>query len=232
MKRRFKRTIRINIIGATCVAILATTGCASIANDTQSIGNAVGVKDRTTASAIGGGIVGCIGGAIGGAFKGGLVGVGIGCGIGGAAMATVAAVSSVKVQLDEQRKAQAALQAELSKTNAGLQVVLQTKTITDTGPTSKEVDAWDKTTVPLPENLVRVHSPEIAAVISKAGVLAAQSKGPTPVQIDVYSQEREHAWITSLLDTAIPNGSQVRYRWHQSVKPSLVLSPIPTPATK
>ena len=221
-----------SVIAVGLIATLLMSGCASVAGGTQSIGNTVGVKDRTMASAVGGGILGCIGGGLVGLAKGGLVGLGIGCGGGIAVGAAVSVLASEKVQIDEMRKGQAAMQTDLNKVQSGLQIVVQTKKVTETkqslvGTTSKEEDKFARLIMPLPMQAVHEHSPAIAAIVAKAGVLAAQSKGPTPVQIDVYSAARDHAWFSSILDVAIPDNSPVRYKWHEAKTPSLVLSPIP-----
>lgn len=227
----------------TAVALAATasftTGCTSLTDAGQSVGNHLGISNQSGAAATGGAILGCAGGgAIGaaiGAFTGHpLEAAAIGCGSGALALGYMSYAASVQKQLDNARAGAKAMQDQLSAMNAQQKAIVATKMVHDKDkdgkPTSKEIPAWDKTIVGLPPAGMKSHDPKVAALITKAGELA--SKSDKPVTIGVYVMARDADWVRGILDASIPNDNKAtRYMVHTVTSPSLAkleLTPIPS----
>lgn len=209
---------------AVSLALIAlTTGCAQISDTTSSIGNKLGIQNHEGAAAVGGGLVGCAGGAAI-ALVSGRSAIG-GCVVGGVAGAALSAFSAYQQDLDNAKKAVAELQAE--KVNAT--VTEKTVTVTDKNavgqPETKQVTALDHVNIELPRANLAARSPDMDAIITKVGKLAAGSH--TVETIDVYARtDADRHYIAGVLDKAIA-GSKASYHLHPGKDARLVLTPIP-----
>ena len=228
---------------ATLVALAATasftTGCTTLTDAGQSLGNHLGISNQSGAAATGGAMLGCAGGAAVGAAIGAFTGhplqaAAMGCGGGALALGYMSYAASVQKQLDNARAGAKVLQDQLTAMNAQQQAIVSTKMVHDQDkdgkPTSKEIPAWDKTIVGLPAVGMKTHDPRVAALIAKAGDLA--SKSDKPVTIGVYVMARDANWVRGILDAAIPNGNKTAsYVVHTVTSPAkakLELTPIPS----
>ncbi|WP_109479920.1 hypothetical protein [Paraburkholderia sp. C35] len=225
MKIRFKSAGTSATVLAVAVSVLGMSGCASIAGGSQAIGNAVGVKDRSNASALGGclagGVVGAGAGAIAGKnfFSAGL-GFITGCAAGGA----ISYAASVKVQLDEVRRQQAEINGTLASVRANQQAMVVTKLVNDPQHENHKIEAWDKTVVPMPPG----HGADVDAVLKKVAALTAASK-KVP-RIDVYVKRVDESAYSEILNAGL-QGTKVTFATHIVTKnPHLDVTPIPDPS--
>ncbi len=204
------------------VALAVTSGCATIDSTTQSLGHAVGIKNDNTASAVSGGVIGCGAGALIGHFLG--KSALAGCAVGGAA----GAIASVKIHQHELEKARAlAAEAEATK---GVTATVATKTVDakdDNGQPTK-TEALDKLTITLPGKDVQAHAPAVQRILVKAATVADSSAEQTTIEVKGTLAER--TWMTSQLRGAFKVDSTVKLIQTDAQVPSLVISPIPTPA--
>lgn len=204
------------------VALAVTSGCATIDSTTQSLGHAVGIKNDTTASAVSGGALGCGAGALIGHFLG--KSALAGCAVG----AATGAIASVQIHKHELEKARAlAAEAEATK---GVTATVATKTVDakdDNGQPTK-TEALDKLTITLPAKDVQAHAPAVQHILTKAANVADGSAEQTTIEVKGTLAER--TWMTSQLREAFKVDSTVKLIQTDAVSPSLVISPIPTPA--
>lgn len=191
--------IKTSII-ALSVALMFT-GCASIQSASQTVGNKIGIKDTTTASATGGAIIGCgIGGVVGYATG---AGIAQGCALGGVALGAVAGITAYQKQLDEAKK----VAEELSKENSDLKMViverdleLQTKdhdlkvaNARAENPTPKR--ALDKTVITMPKKKVAktVAKSNFQKAFDATAKVANQTPDPNKSTIKIYASKAEIA---------------------------------------
>lgn len=236
MRNNLKTSVTLVALAATASF---TTGCTTLTDAGQSLGNHLGISNQSGAAATGGAILGCAGGAAFGAAIGAFTGhplqaAAMGCGGGALALGYMSYAASVQKQLDNARAGAKVLQDQLTAMNAQQQAIVSTKMVHDQDkdgkPTSKEIPAWDKTIVGLPAAGMKTHDPRVAALIAKAGDLA--SKSDKPVTIGVYVMARDANWVRGILDAAIPNGNKTAsYVVHTVTSPAkakLELTPIPS----
>lgn len=149
--------IKLSIIALSVAAI---TGCSTIQSASQTVGNKIGIKDTTSASATGGAVIGCaLGGVVGYATGGG---VAQGCAYGGVLVGAVAGITAYEKQLDEAKK----VQEELLKENSDLKMSIiekdykieqkdnEVKVANDKAEESKRV--LDKTIIEMPKKAPKV----------------------------------------------------------------------------
>jgi len=227
MKIRYKSAGTSATILAVAVSVLGMSGCASIAGGSQSIGNAVGVKDPTMASTVGGCAAGLFGGAaIGAATKGGWIGAGIGAISGCLAGGFISREASIQQQLKEAQEQQKQINATLAQYHAQLAAVVYTKQVASDEKTAEnhKIEAWDKTVVPMPPG----HGPDVQAVLKKVASLTAASK-KVP-HIDVYVKKADEQAYSDALNAGL-QGTKVMFATHIVTKnPHLDVTPIPDPA--
>lgn len=236
MRNNLKTSVTLVALAATASF---TTGCTTLTDAGQSLGNHLGISNQSGAAATGGTVLGCAGGgALGvaiGAFTGHpLEAAAIGCGSGALALGYMSYAASVQKQLDNASAGAKVLQDQLTAMNAQQQAIVSTKMVHDQDkdgkPTSKEIPAWDKTIVGLPAVGMKTHDPRVATLIAKAGDLA--SKSDKPVTIGVYVMARDANWVRGILNAAIPNGNKTAsYVVHTVTSPAkakLELTPIPS----
>lgn len=218
---RMKRALRTFPLVAAAVCVLGMSGCASIAGGSQSLGNAVGVKDRTTASTVGGCIVGGLTGALAGGLAKGWVGAGIGLAGGCAAGGFLAREASIQVQLEEAQKLAAQVNPLLAASHQ--QVVIKTSMIKSPDREDHEIKKLDEVDVPMPAG----HGPDVQAVLAKVTAMTAASKKVPRIDVFVKRAD-EQAYATALNDGL--QGSKVDFKIHLVTKnPHLVVTPIPDP---
>lgn len=223
-KFKMKRAVRTSAALFAAACTLGMSGCASIAGGSQSIGNAVGVKDRTTASTVGGCIAGGLAGALAGGLAKGWIGAGVGLAGGCAAGGALSYAASVKTQLDEQRQQVIAINATLASVRASQQAVVSTSMVKDPENEDHKIEKWDKTTVPMPAG----HGPDVQAVLKKVASLTAASK-KVP-RIDVYVKKADEKAYSDALNAGL-QGTKVMFATHIVTKnPHLDVTPIPDPA--
>ncbi|MCA8448857.1 hypothetical protein [Burkholderia vietnamiensis] len=224
---RMKRALRTFPLVAAALCVAGLSGCASIAGGSQSIGNAVGVKDRTTASTVGGCIVGGLTGALAGGLAKGWVGAGIGLAGGCAAGGFISREASLQQQLKEAQEQQKQINATLAQYHSQLAAVVYTKQVADQekGKENHKIEAWDKTTVPMPAG----HGEDVQAVLKKVASLTASSK-KVP-RIDVYVKRADEPVYSQVLNDGL-QGSKVSFSVHYVTKnPHLDVTPIPDPVS-
>lgn len=217
--------MKLHITRALTLALtasLAMSGCATVDNAEQSIGQKFGSTNGTGNAAVVGGAVGCGAGALIGHFLG--KSALAGCAIGGA----TGAVASVAIHRQELAKARAlAAQAEATK---GVTAVVTTKTVDakgDDGQATK-TEALDKLTLTLPAKDVQAHAVAVQHILIKAANVADGSSEQTTIEVKGTVPER--AWMTAQLQKAFKSGSTVKVIQSDAAVPSLVISPIPTSA--
>lgn len=190
----------MNKIKTSIIAIsvaLMFTGCASIQSASQTVGNKIGIKDTTTASATGGAIIGCIGGGFIGYATG--AGVAQGCAVGGVALGAVAGITAYQKQLDEAKK----VQEELAKENSDLKMVIVERDL-KLEAKDKEVQAanakveeskkvLDKTVISMPKKKVSktVAKSNFQKAFDATARVANQTPEPNKSTIKVYASKAE-----------------------------------------
>lgn len=220
MKKNVTLTRALALILTGTVAL---SGCATIDNAEQGIGQKFGSSNGTGNAAVVGGAVGC--GA--GALISHLLGKSAlaGCAIGGA----TGAIASVQIHKHELEKARAlAAEAEATK---GVTATVATKTVDakdDNGQPTK-TEALDKLTITLPGKDVQAHAPAVQHILVKAATVADSSAEQTTIEVKGSLAER--TWMTAQLRQAFKVDSTVKLIQTDAATPSLVISPIPT-ATK
>lgn len=234
MSQNIKRAARSVTAFTAAVCLLGMTGCASIAGGSQSIGNAVGVKDRTMASTVGGCLAGGLVGGIAGALAKGGIGAVIGVAGGCAAGGFVSRDSSIQEQLAEARKNEQEINATLASVRSTQQAMIYTSMVksTETAKTGAadgkvedhKIEKWDKTVVPMPAG----HGADVQTVLKKVASLTAASK-KVP-RIDMYVKRADEASYSDTLNAAL-QGTKVMFSTHVVAKnPHLDVTPIPDPA--
>lgn len=222
---RMKRATRAFPLIAAAVCVASLSGCASISNGSQWLGNKVGVQDRTMASTIGGCIVGGLTGALAGELDKGPVGAGVGLVAGCAAGGFVSREASIQAQLKEARDQQAQINATLAQYHSQLAAVVYTRQVAadEKVKENHKNEAWDKTTVPMPAG----HGDDVQAVLKKVASLTAASK-KVP-RIDVYVKRADEKVYSQVLNDGL-QGSKVSFSVHYVTKnPHLDVTPIPDP---
>lgn len=207
-------------IALILTASVALSGCATIDNAEQGIGQKFGSGNGTGNAAVVGGAVGC--GA--GALIGHLLGKSAlaGCAIGGA----TGAIASIQIHRHELEKARA-LAADAQQTK-GVTAVVTTKTVDakdDQGQETK-TEALDKLTITLPGKDVQAHAPSVERILVKAANVADTSTEQTTIEVKGTLAER--TWMTAQLRQAFKVDSTVKLVQTDAQVPSLVISPIPS----
>lgn len=186
--------LKLSFIALTVASLF---GCSTIQSASQSVGNKIGIKDTTTASATGGAIIGCIGGGAIGYITGG--GVAQGCAYGGVALGAVAGITAYEKQLDEAKK----IQEELAKENSDLKMVIVERDLTIESKDNevKEANskaeaskkALDKTIIEMPKK--KVSKPVAKSNFQKAfdatAKVANQTPDPNKSTIKIYASKSE-----------------------------------------
>jgi hypothetical protein len=200
-------------------AALVLSGCDTVNQAAENIGQKVGISNPTAAAGAVGAAGGCVlGGLIG--YATGL-GVGKGCAAGAVVGGAVSAATAYQRQLADARKLADDAQAQGMKATVQEQTVsVQDKDATGT-PQTKQVAALHSVTVDLPKAGVDGKSESTQTVVEHAATLAAGAAHP--VVIDLYGSHSETEWMASLVQPKTA-GSHATYHLHQSKTARIVLT--------
>lgn len=223
MKQNLTRALALAL--ATSVAL---SGCATIEsgtnNVTQKVGGVFGSSNDNTKAVTGGAILGCAGGAILGKLIGGGSAMLKGC----AGGAIAGGVISYKVHQDELKKARAV--AADAHATLGVNATVTTRDVQAKDDNGQPVttQTLDRLVLPLPAKDVLAHAAPVQHVIAEAAQAADGSASKTT--LEVHGTAKERAWMDTEVANDLKANSTVKVVDVEDTTPSIVISPIPTPA--
>lgn len=205
-----------NKVLAVCLTLFLT-GCSSIDSFNNSIGSALHIDDRTTASTVGGGIAGTAAGCVVGALSGSIA---RGCLAGAAIGAAGGYAISVSEQLEEAKK----LQQEINQQNIkGMTSTVKSSPVTnkEDSTTVSQDRKLDEMVINIPKD--KVYDESVSRVLVKAAKISSASK--KDVTITVYGPEKESTYMMNILRQN--SGNQVKINKVVSTKTLIKITPIP-----
>lgn len=222
MKHTITRALALILAGSVTLS-----GCATIESGTDNVTQKVGgvfTKNDSHAAAVGGAALGCVGGAVLARFIGGGHDMLRGC----AAGAVVGGVVSYKVHQAELAKARAV--AADAHATLGVNATVTTRDVQakDDNGQAVTTQTLDRLVLPLPAKDVLAHAAPVQHVIAEAAQAADGSASKTT--LEVHGTVKERAWMDTEVATDLKANSTVKVVDVEDTTPSIVISPIPTPA--
>ncbi|CAJ3071624.1 hypothetical protein [Burkholderia pseudomallei] len=223
---RAGRSLAVLLIVASLAGL---PGCETLTNASSGLGHAVGIKDDTTASTVGGGVLGFLGGCGAGAVAGLLSGGGgnaiKGCLAGG----VIGGVGGALAARHEQLKEAKAL-ADATK-SSGMKVTVSSATVASSGAASgasgtASTDERLKTLrVAVPDTSIAAHDPGVVSAAEKVGKIAALS--PNGATISVSGPAANRDWLVAQIKQGIPadSASKVQFVASAASHSEIVVTP-------
>lgn len=195
------------------VAVLITvclSGCSNVDSFNKDIGNMLSINDRTTASTVGGGLVGTATGCAVGVLSGNIA---RGCLAGAAIGAAGGYAISVSQQLDEAKKLQTEIEQEKTK---GMSATIKSSQI----ETTKD-KKLDEMVINIPTD--KVYDDSVKRILLKVAKISSASK--KNVSINLYGTKKETEYMKNVLSKNISDKVNI----YQSVSKDIQIKITPIP---